>query len=72
MPIYEYRCRECGEKFDKLVRSTTDEIELCCPSCGSKQAEKLLSMFGTSGFSTTPNFTSSSASSCQPTTGPSG
>lgn len=72
MPIYEYRCRECGEKFDKLVRSATDEIELSCPSCGSKQAEKLLSMFGTSGFSTTRNFTSSSSSSCQTTAGPSG
>jgi putative FmdB family regulatory protein len=71
MPIYEYRCRQCGEKFDKLVRSTTDESELSCPYCGSKQTDKLLSVFGTSGFTTTPNFTSSS-SSCQTAHQPSG
>lgn len=67
MPIYEYRCQECGEKFEKLVRSSTDQTDLTCPHCGSKQTEKLMSVFGTSGFSTTPNFTSSSGDSCQPT-----
>jgi len=66
MPIYEYRCQECGEKFEKLVRSGNDHPKLTCPNCGSQQAEKLLSLFGTSGFSTTPNFTSSSSDSCQP------
>ncbi len=67
MPIYEYRCQDCGEKFEKLIRSDADQSELVCPSCGSKRTDKLLSIFGTSGFSTTRNFTSSSADSCQPT-----
>jgi putative FmdB family regulatory protein len=66
MPIYEYRCQECGEKFEKLVRGNNDHPELTCPNCGSKQAEKLLSLFGTSGFSTTRNFTSAPSDSCQP------
>ena len=66
MPIYEYRCQDCGEKFEKLVRINSEQIELVCPNCGSKEAEKLLSVFGTSGFSTTPNFTSSASESCQP------
>jgi putative FmdB family regulatory protein len=66
MPIYEYRCQACGEQFDKLVRCSADETNLTCPNCGSKQAEKLLSVFGTSGFSTTRNFTSSSPASCGP------
>lgn len=66
MPIYEYRCQECGEKFDKLIRSSTDQTEISCPGCGSKQAEKVPSLFGTSGFTTTPNLTSSAADSCQP------
>ena len=66
MPIYEYRCQECGEKFDKLVRSDNDQADLACPNCGSKQAEKLFSVFGTKGFSTTPNFTSAGSDSCQP------
>ncbi|TKJ31780.1 MAG: FmdB family transcriptional regulator [Chloroflexi bacterium B3_Chlor] len=67
MPIYEYRCHDCGEKFEKLVRTSSDRTELSCPNCGSKQAEKLMSLFGTSGFSATPNFTSSANESCQPT-----
>jgi len=66
MPICEYRRQQCGEKFDKLVRCSADETDLSCPNCGSKQAEKLLSVFGTSGFSTTRNFASSAERSCQP------
>ena len=23
MPLYEYRCRDCGARFERLVRSTT-------------------------------------------------
>jgi putative FmdB family regulatory protein len=67
MPIYEYRCQECGEKFEKLVRLNSGQTEVVCPKCGGKQTQKLLSLFGTSGFSNTPNFTSSSGDSCQPT-----
>lgn len=66
MPIYEYRCQDCGEKFEKFVRTSSDGTELSCPNCGSKQAEKLVSLFGTCGFSTTPNFTPSASDSCQP------
>jgi len=47
MPIYEYRCQECGEKFEKFVRSMNNpgpEIE--CPKCGGQKVEKLLSAFG--------------------------
>jgi putative FmdB family regulatory protein len=72
MPIYEYCCQECGERFEKLVRGNSDQNELTCPNCGSKQAEKLLSVFGTSGFTTTPNFTSSSSGSCEPAGQPTG
>ena len=66
MPIYEYRCQDCGEKFEKLVRGNSEQPELACPNCGGKQAQKLLSTFGTSGFSTTPNLSSSSPDLCRP------
>jgi putative FmdB family regulatory protein len=50
MPLYEYRCDECGEEFEVIKRITerTDDVE--CPGCG-KPARKLLSGFavGTSG-----------------------
>ncbi len=48
MPIYEYRCRNCGEQFEKLVMaSRADQVE--CENCGSPETEKLISSFATSG-----------------------
>jgi putative FmdB family regulatory protein len=44
MPIYEYACGGCGHKFEMLVRSSTEPE---CPSCHSKELEKLLSVFAT-------------------------
>jgi putative FmdB family regulatory protein len=31
MPIFEYKCDDCGEKFEKLVRGG-DQVQ--CPQCG--------------------------------------
>jgi putative FmdB family regulatory protein len=46
MPIYEYRCDECGEKFELLVRSVTRQTAPTCPKCGSSQVQKNISLFG--------------------------
>jgi putative FmdB family regulatory protein len=43
MPIFEYRCQDCGTKFEKLVRGTTTEV--LCPSCGKDRLEQELSTF---------------------------
>jgi putative FmdB family regulatory protein len=43
MPIYEYRCPNCGEKFDKLVRFGGD-AQVRCPNCDSDQARRLISL----------------------------
>jgi putative FmdB family regulatory protein len=40
MPIYDYACRRCGEKFELLVLKGTVEE---CPSCQSQDLERLLS-----------------------------
>lgn len=40
MPIYEYKCIECGT-FELLQKVTDDKIEVC-PTCG-KEVEKLIS-----------------------------
>lgn len=45
MPIYEYQCKACNEKFEKLIRSTSAEAKVQCPACGSKKVEKALSVF---------------------------
>ena len=45
MPIYEYLCQDCGSKFEKLVRRSSDVPELECPSCGQKHLRQELSTF---------------------------
>ncbi len=45
MPIYEYRCSECEERFEKLVRLGTSTSEIECPKCGGQRVEKLISAF---------------------------
>ncbi|MGB7762927.1 MAG: zinc ribbon domain-containing protein [Bryobacteraceae bacterium] len=44
MPIYEYKCQDCGTRFEKLVRGS-GRPELECPSCGQKRLEQQLSTF---------------------------
>jgi putative FmdB family regulatory protein len=46
VPIYEYRCEECGERFEELVAAST-EIAPACPRCGSTSVSRLYSRFAT-------------------------
>ena len=46
MPIFEYKCHECGQKFEELVRSSEEKV--VCPECGSASPSKLLSTFAAS------------------------
>ena len=49
MPIYEYRCKQCDAQFDVLQRVGEDGKDLVCPECGAKSAERLMSLFASSG-----------------------
>jgi len=55
MPIYTYRCKDCENSFDFLVGVTSDQAELKCDKCGSRNIEKTLGAFsvrmGASPFS---------------------
>ena len=33
MPVYEYRCRDCGHEFE-IQQSMSDDTLTVCPSCG--------------------------------------
>lgn len=41
MPIYEYRCRDCGDEFD-AIQSFSDRPLRKCKKCGGK-LQKLVS-----------------------------
>ncbi|NOY26791.1 MAG: zinc ribbon domain-containing protein, partial [Oligoflexia bacterium] len=43
MPIYEYRCKHCGDEFDDLVRMDTPDEDVACPKCGQHQAQRHMS-----------------------------
>ena len=45
MPIFEYKCEDCGTKFEKLVRNAPDAPALECPSCGQKHLKQEFSTF---------------------------
>ena len=41
MPIYEFRCGACGERFEALIAAGTESAE--CRHCGSAETERVLS-----------------------------
>ncbi len=45
MPIYEYRCRQCGTRTTRLVLSVNSVPQQICNSCHSPDMERLLSRF---------------------------
>jgi len=45
MPIYEYRCAECGHQEDHLQKVSEKPLSKC-PACGKKAYKKLLSAAG--------------------------
>lgn len=52
MPIFEYRCEECGHRFDAFFRQAEDAEteELECAKCGSKRVKKMFSVIGIGGM----------------------
>jgi len=45
MPIYEYRCGECGHQEDHLQKVSEKPLSKC-PACGKKAYKKMLSAAG--------------------------
>lgn len=40
MPIFEFECERCGERFEELIAA---EAAVACPACGSADARRLYS-----------------------------
>ena len=45
MPIYEYRCDDCGHELEKLQKMSDPELT-DCPSCSKSSLKKLISAAG--------------------------
>lgn len=57
MPIYEYECESCGEKFELRRGIADSDAEIKCPRCGAEHPRRVFSAFATGG---------SSSGSCAP------
>ena len=49
MPLYEYNCKDCGERFEHLVRGNMDPEANRCPRCRSPRVARAFSTFATPG-----------------------
>ena len=47
MPLYEYRCRDCGHQFEILQSLGEGAGGLACPSCRAAALDKQFSTFAT-------------------------
>lgn len=43
MPIFEFKCLDCGTVMEILVMNQKDELEMVCSGCGSGLLERILS-----------------------------
>jgi putative FmdB family regulatory protein len=44
MPVYEFVCLGCEERFDKLLPMSSDDPS--CPTCGETRVRRQLSLIG--------------------------
>ncbi len=63
MPIYEFKCKKCKHVFETLVLSPSEELELRCPKCKTRNPQKLMSVFA-GGKSDCSSCAATSCSSC--------
>jgi putative FmdB family regulatory protein len=42
LPLYEYECRSCKHRFEKIVKFSDPPLTTC-PACGQESVEQLLS-----------------------------
>jgi len=43
MPIYEYKCQDCGAKFESLRHMRDADAPIQCASCSSTNTKRVLS-----------------------------
>ncbi len=47
LPLFEYRCLECGRVFEVFVQRVDPTAVRVCPRCGMANVERLFSAFAT-------------------------
>ena len=45
MPIYDFRCNVCQERWSHLQKSIASAVKPVCPACGSEDTTRLITSF---------------------------
>ncbi|MHB8877084.1 MAG: FmdB family zinc ribbon protein [Myxococcaceae bacterium] len=69
MPLFEYRCAGCGERFELLVRGGA-KVE--CPKCHGRKLEKQFSVFAVNAHGATREAATPCGHACDNPAGPGG
>ena len=64
MPFYDYKCKTCGQQFEKLSKTMPGPSILECPECQTLTATRQMSAFATTGLKKSGN-----AAGCAPSGG---
>jgi putative FmdB family regulatory protein len=43
MPVYEYKCTKCGEKFEVKHSYFQNKKQVKCPKCGAEDPDRVFS-----------------------------
>jgi putative FmdB family regulatory protein len=63
MPIFEYKCQDCGAQFEKIITSSSSGV--LCGKCESPNVEKLISVFAVAkGSNSTASFDDGPCRTC--------
>ena len=67
MPIFEFRCLECSNLFEKIFLASDERADIECPECRSASFERVVSksshVMGMGSGASQPKMTTKSCSS---------
>jgi putative FmdB family regulatory protein len=66
MPLYEYKCSDCGMSFDALRAMSDADAPIACPKCGSESTYRMISLFSAIGSEGVIAGAGTSCGSCLP------
>lgn len=64
MPIYEFLCKDCGQRAELLCKLDEKGDKLVCKNCGKTGLEKIFSKFATPGIGGNSSCGPCSSGSC--------
>lgn len=64
MPIYEYRCSDCGAEFQRLQSMSASSEGVSCPQCGGGKVERKLSTFASTSSDASASVPGCAAPGC--------